>query len=124
MELTESSGNLFTDIGFDPAEASTLKLRSFLMIAVTNEIERRGITQAKAARLLKVTQPRISDLMRGKVELFSIDSLIEMLTRANIPVTLLVGSMHESTSTTGAHESEKTPRHPTRNDTSLKRRHL
>jgi predicted XRE-type DNA-binding protein len=56
------------------------------MIHLTKIIERRGLTQAAAAKLLGVTQPRISDLMRGKIDRFSIDSLVEMLGHLGVQV--------------------------------------
>lgn len=74
-----SSGNVFTDLGFSAEEAQKLKIRSDLMIELTNLIEARELTQAAAAKLLGVTQPRISDLVRGKIDRFSLDTLIEML---------------------------------------------
>lgn len=86
--MTPSCGNVFEDIGFPPDEARNLLLRTDLAIAIERIIERRGLTQAKAAKLFGVTQPRISDLMRRKLELFSIDTLIMMLTRAGVQVGL------------------------------------
>ena len=86
--ITPSSGNVFRDIGFPPAEAEHLLIRSDLMIAIRSLIEERGLTQTRAARLLGVTQPRVSDLVRGRVELFSIDSLVAMLARAGFGVSV------------------------------------
>jgi len=60
------------------------------MIQLTKLIETRGLTQASAAKLLGVTQPRISDLMRGKIDRFSIDTLIEMLGRAGARVSFVI----------------------------------
>ncbi len=61
------------------AEAASMKLRSRLIIAVRDHIANAVLSQAQAAKLLGVTQPRISDLMRGKIELFSLDTLVNML---------------------------------------------
>lgn len=69
-----------------PAEAENMKLRSALMMALKDHIEREGLSQAQAAKLLGVTQPRISDLMRGKISLFAIDSLVNMLATAGLHV--------------------------------------
>ena len=69
-KLHRSSGNVFRDLGFPPDEAEHLQVRSDLMIRLTRILEARGLTQAAAATLLGVTQPRISDLMRGKVDRF------------------------------------------------------
>lgn len=90
MEITPSSGNVFQDLGFPPEEAENLKIRSTLMISIRKLIESRGLKQAEAAELFGVTQPRISDLVRGKVELFSIDGLVNMLAHAGLRVELTV----------------------------------
>ena len=83
---TKSSGNVFLDLGFPPREAEHLLIRSDLMIAVELLMKKRGLSQAQAAKLFGVTQPRVSDLVRGKTELFSIDSLVRMLARAGVRV--------------------------------------
>ena len=88
---TTSSGNVLTDLGFSAEEAQNLKVRSDLMIELTKLIEASGLTQAAAAKLLGVTQPRISDLVRGKIDRFSVDSLIEMLGHAGADVSFLHG---------------------------------
>jgi predicted XRE-type DNA-binding protein len=64
--------------------------RSSLMLALKRHIEREGLSQTEAARVFGVTQPRISDLMRGKIELFGIDMLVNMLAAAGLRVTLQV----------------------------------
>lgn len=89
--LTPSSGNVFLDLGFPRGEAEHLAVRSELMIAIGQLIKERGLTQAQAARLFGVTQPRVSDLVRGRIELFSIDALVEMLGRAGIGVSIRLG---------------------------------
>jgi predicted XRE-type DNA-binding protein len=73
-----------------PAQAENMKLRSSLMLAVKRHIEREGLSQTAAAKVFGVTQPRISDLVRGKIELFSLDMLVNMLTAAGLRVTLQV----------------------------------
>jgi predicted XRE-type DNA-binding protein len=90
MRVRRSSSNVFRDLGFSDDEAENLRVRSDLMIRLSKLIEERGLTQARAAKLLGVTQPRISDLMRGKIQLFSVDSLIEMLGHAGARVSLVV----------------------------------
>ncbi len=84
--VTPTGGNVFEDIGFPPGEARNLKIRSMLMLTAERFIEERSLTQADAAALMGVSQPRISDLVRGRVEQFTIDSLINMLTSAGVPV--------------------------------------
>ena len=85
-EVHISSGNVFRDLGFETEEAEHLRIRSDLMIAVEKLIQARGMTQVEAAELFGVTQPRISDLKRGKIDLFSIDMLVRMLARAGVGV--------------------------------------
>lgn len=82
MEITPSSGNVFLDLGYSPEEAENLKVRSSLMTGIRLIVEGKQLRQAEAAELFGVTQPRISDLMRGKIDLFSIDALVNMLARA------------------------------------------
>jgi len=91
-KLTRSSGNVFSDLGFPSEEAEYLKIRSTLMIHLRKTIEAKGMKQAEAAKLLGVTQPRVSDLYKGKIHLFSIDTLVDMLSRAGIHIKLVVGS--------------------------------
>ena len=90
MRVRKSTGNVFRDLGYSPEDADNLRVRSELMISLTGLIESRGLTQAQAAKLLGVSQPRISDLMRGKIQLFSVDGLIEMLGHAGAQVTFVV----------------------------------
>ena len=80
------SGNVFRDLGFSKLEAENLKMRTDLMIRLSKVIEGRRLTQAQAATLFGVTQPRVSDLVRGKIDRFSIDTLIAMLGHAGIRI--------------------------------------
>lgn len=90
IRVRRSSDNVFQDLGFPAEEAENLRLRADLMIQLTKLIQKRGLTQARAARLLGVTQPRISDLTRGKIDRFSIDTLVEMLGHAGVRVSIVV----------------------------------
>lgn len=90
QKIRPSSGNVFADLGFSSAEAEHLRLRSTLMSAVRKLIEDRGLTQGEAAKLFGVTQPRISNLVRGRIDLFSIDTLVDMLARAGIHVDVML----------------------------------
>lgn len=72
------------------AEAENMKLRSSLMMALERHVRSKGWTQAEAARHLGVTQPRVSDLMRGKINLFAIDALVNMLAAAGLHVEVRV----------------------------------
>ncbi|HEY0851996.1 MAG TPA: XRE family transcriptional regulator [Bradyrhizobium sp.] len=75
-----------------PAQAENMKLRSTLMMALKDHIVRSGLSQSDAAKLLGVTQPRISDLMRGKIELFGLDTLVNMIGAAGLHVEMRVSS--------------------------------
>jgi predicted XRE-type DNA-binding protein len=90
MKTTKGTGNVFHDLGFGKEESANLLMRSKLMIEVEKYIERKGITQAEAAKRLGVKQPRISDLKRGKIELFAVDTLIAMLSRVGIDVDIRI----------------------------------
>ncbi|PMR72929.1 helix-turn-helix domain-containing protein [Billgrantia endophytica] len=72
------------------AEAENMKLRSGLMMALEQHINRQGWTQGEAAKRLGVTQPRVSDLMRGKIHLFSLDTLVNMVVAAGLHVEMRV----------------------------------
>jgi predicted XRE-type DNA-binding protein len=84
----KSGGNVFADLGFSPAESRNLRLRSEMITALRKFIEKEGLTQAEAAARLKVSQPRISDLARGKISRFSLDTLVNMLSDAGLEVDL------------------------------------
>jgi predicted XRE-type DNA-binding protein len=73
-----------------PEEAENMKLRSALMTALKNHITRTGMSQAQAAKLFGVTQPRISDLMRGKINLFGLDALVNMATAAGLRIEMRI----------------------------------
>jgi predicted XRE-type DNA-binding protein len=91
VKIRRSSGNVFRDLGFSKPEAENLKIRTDLMIRLSKAIEGRRLTQAQAATLFGVTQPRISDLVRGKIDRFSIDTLVAMLGHAGIRIQIVVG---------------------------------
>ncbi|MCX5760603.1 MAG: helix-turn-helix transcriptional regulator [Gemmatimonadetes bacterium] len=88
IRMRRSSGNVFEDVGFPRPEAERLLIRSELMSEVERLIKKRRLTQKQAAKALGVTQPRISDLVRGHIDLFSIDTLVDMLGLLGVGVTL------------------------------------
>ena len=88
--IEPSSGNVFEDLGFSRREAVSLQLRSFLAFRLEEFIETERLTQRQAAAFFGVTQPRISNLVRGRIELFSLDALVDMLTRAGVKVEILL----------------------------------
>jgi predicted XRE-type DNA-binding protein len=89
-KITRTGGNVFEDLGFSSEEAENLRVRSSLMGTIRTIIEREKLTQVRAAKLFGVTQPRISDVVRGKIELFSIDALVNMLGAAGRTVEISV----------------------------------
>jgi predicted XRE-type DNA-binding protein len=90
VKMERSSGNVFRDLGFGPEEAENLRLRSELMIQLSRVIKERELTQARAAKLFSVSQPRVSDLVRGKIHRFSVDTLIAMLGHTGVHISLVV----------------------------------
>lgn len=86
MRATKGNENVFVDCGFPATEAENLRIRSKMMMALTGYIQERKITQSRAARVMGVSQPRISDLVRGKIGRFTIDTLVNMLTAAGLKV--------------------------------------
>ena len=91
-KITRSSGNVFKDLGFGREEAEHLMIRSELMIKIEKLLKARGLTQAEAAKIMRVSQPRVSDLLRGRLDLFSTDALIDMLARLGVSVRLAFAS--------------------------------
>ena len=73
-----------------PEEAENMKLRSTLIVALKKHVAGSGLTQAQIAKLFGVTQPRVSDLMRGSIDVFGLDALVNMATAAGLPVKLSV----------------------------------
>ncbi len=90
QHVTPAGGNIFADLGFVGEEAENLKVRSTLMMEIHRVIEARGLKQRDAARLFGVSQPRISELVHGKIDQFSIDSLVNMLAHAGFTVEVRV----------------------------------
>jgi len=86
--VVNSSGNVFIDLGYSPDEAAILQMRADLMADLRKFVKAKRLTQTKAAEILGVSQSRISDLIRGKWERFSLEMLITLATRAGMRVTL------------------------------------
>ena len=80
-KITKSSGNVLVDLGFDPAEAAVLQMRANLMSDLRLYIEKQKLTQAEAAKRLGIAQSRVSDLVRGKWDKFSLEMLITLEAR-------------------------------------------
>ena len=86
--IIHSSGNVFIDLGYSPDEAAILQMRADLMVDLRKFIKAKKLTQARAAEILGVSQSRVSDLIRGKWERFSLEMLITLASRAGMHVTL------------------------------------
>jgi predicted XRE-type DNA-binding protein len=86
--ITESSGNLIADLGVEPPEAAILEMRASLMSDLRMYLQSSGMTPAEAAEKLRIAQSRVSDLMRGKWEKFSLEMLITLEARVGRKVTL------------------------------------
>jgi len=89
---TKGSGNVFLDLGFDAAEAKVLALRAEVMIRLEQHVKAQGWTQAEAARRLGVTQPRVSRLLKGQWQDFSLDMLLTLAARAGLDAELTLAA--------------------------------
>ena len=86
--ITESSSNVFADLGFEPAEAVILEMRARLLSDLREYIQSSGMTPTQAAKKLKISRTRLSDLIRGRWEEFSLEMLITLAARMGCKVTL------------------------------------
>lgn len=86
VAFIKGSGNVFEDVGFNKIEAKNLKFRSHLMNILIRHIHNEKLTQKEAAKQLGVSQPRISNLLHGKIDLFSVGMLLDMMERAGFPI--------------------------------------
>ncbi|HZT18213.1 MAG TPA: XRE family transcriptional regulator [Dongiaceae bacterium] len=87
---TKRFASVWDAIEDTPAQAENMKLRSALMMALRDHINRAGLSQSQAAKVFGVTQPRISDLVRGKIDLFGLDTLVNMAAAAGLRVEMRV----------------------------------
>lgn len=87
-QITKSGGNVFSDLGFEPAEAAILQMRAKLMNDLREYVSANGLTQQEAAERFGIAQSRVSDLVRGKWEKFSLEMLISLEARIGRKVTL------------------------------------
>ena len=83
-KIAPSSGNVFADLGFQPEEVAILAMRADLMAQLRLVVEKRNWTQVEAAQVMGISQSRVSDLMRGKWDKFSLDMLVTLATRAGL----------------------------------------
>jgi len=92
MNDSQSFNSVWDALETDPVKAENLKLRSSLIIAINEHIEEAGLTQTETARVLHVTQPRVSALAKGKIEKFRVDTLINMAHRLGLHVTMKIAA--------------------------------
>jgi predicted XRE-type DNA-binding protein len=90
LKYVRGSGNIFLDLGSPKAEAENLKMRADLMIRISQFYEKSGMTQAAAARMLGLTQPRLNALLKGKIGQFSLDALVNIAKHAGLNVRLVI----------------------------------
>lgn len=90
LKMKRGTDNTFRDLGFPPEEAQNLLLRSDLMTRIERHVKTSGLSQKDAAAHMGVTQPRLNDLLKGRIEKFSLDALVNMLGNAGMRVTLRV----------------------------------
>lgn len=88
--VTPAGANVFADLGFEPEEAAKLKIRSQLMVEISEWIKARSLKQEDAAELLGISRPRVSDVMTGKIDRFTIDALVDLLERTGKHITVKV----------------------------------
>ena len=91
-EWEEGAENIFKDLGFSEIEAEHLMIRSRLMIEVEKFVGRSKLSQREAAKKLGITQPRLNDLLQGKIQKFSIDALVKMLSKVGVHVAVHVSA--------------------------------
>ena len=91
-DILDSSGNIFIDLGFPPDEAAVLQMRADLMADIRKFIKSKNLTQINAAKMFGVSQSRISDLVRGKWEKFSLEMLITLATKAGMHVSVNIAA--------------------------------
>lgn len=87
---TPSGGNVFADLGFSQEDAVKLKIKAQLMCEISEWIKENHLKQAEAARRLHVTRPRVSDVITGKTDKFTIDALVDMLQHTGHQITVNV----------------------------------
>ena len=91
MEKIRAYKSVWDAIEPTPADAARMKVRSDLMIAIEQAVNNWDVTQTQAAKRLKITQPRLNDLLRGKISKFSLDALIELASNAGLSVSVKIG---------------------------------
>jgi predicted XRE-type DNA-binding protein len=86
IKFIESSGNLFEDVGVEKQEAKKLQFKSYLMVSLIKYVKGRGLTQVEASKRLGVNKSRMSNLMNHRIDLFSAETLLDMMERAGFQI--------------------------------------
>ncbi|MBU0994852.1 MAG: helix-turn-helix domain-containing protein [Proteobacteria bacterium] len=89
-KIIESSGDIFKDLGFSAEQSEKMNIKSHLMAEIETFIKTEKLTQEQASKIMGVSRPRISDVTRGRIDKFTIDALVDMLTKAGHHVQVLV----------------------------------
>ncbi len=92
MSNNDRFASVWDTLEDDPIRAENLKLRAALMIEISETIKRQGLTQTRAAEVLHITQPRVNALLKGKINDFRLDSLVDMVHRLGMHVTINVAA--------------------------------
>jgi predicted XRE-type DNA-binding protein len=92
MSDVQKFENVWDALEEDPIRRQNLKLRSELMIQISEKLLSLGITQTEASRMLRITQPRVSALLQGKIESFRLDSLVDIAHRLGLGVSIRLAS--------------------------------
>lgn len=93
LQVTPGSDNVFLDLGFPEAEAQNLLLRADLVVHIRKVIDKLGLPQAEAAKLAGISQPRMSDLVKGRTQKFTLDALVNMAASLGYTVKLSLKKM-------------------------------
>ena len=92
MSKNDQFSSVWDALEEDPVRQENLKLRSALMMEIAERIKDQGVTQAQAAEVLHITQPRVSDILKGKINDFRLDSLVDMAHRLGMHVSINVAA--------------------------------
>ena len=98
--VTPKGGNVFDDLGFAHGDAVKLKIKAQLMVKLTTWIKNNGLNQNDAAAIFGIQRTRVSDLMRGKIQRFTIDALVDMLEKSGQSYTITTSYEERTTRVT------------------------
>lgn len=90
LKIEKGSKNIFSDLNFPPGEAQCLIMRAELMIKIEQFVNKSEMTQKEAAHVLEITQPRLNLLLKRRIDLFSLDALVNMVARTGMQLKLTI----------------------------------